>query len=55
MKFVASIAPYLIPGFNVWYGGFNMAMGLASVLPTFYKAGEGLFLGDNTDGIETPL
>lgn len=55
MKFVASIAPYLIPGFNVWYGGFNMALGLGSVLPTFYKAGEGLFLGDNTDGIETPL
>lgn len=55
MKFMASVAPYLIPGFNVWYGGFNMALGLASVLPTFYKAAEGLFLGDNKNGTETDL
>lgn len=55
MKLIASVAPYFIPGFNVWYGGFNMAVGLASILPTFYKAAEGLFLGDNKTGVETSL
>lgn len=55
MKLATEIAPYLIPGFNIYYGGVHAAMGLASVLPTFYKAGEGLFLGDNADGVETPM
>jgi hypothetical protein len=32
-----------------------MVEGLASVLPTFYKAGEGIFLGEHTDGVETPM
>ena len=54
-KIAAEIAPYLIPGFNIFYGGVKMAMGLASVLPTFYKAGEGVFLGDSENGVETDL
>ena len=55
MKLATEIAPFLIPGVGVWYGGFKMALGLASVLPTFYKAGEGLFLGDSKDGVETGM
>ena len=54
MKFAASVAPYLIPGLNVLYGGIKMTMGLASVLPTFYKAGEGLFTGESS-GTETEM
>lgn len=55
MKLAAEIAPFLIPGFNVYYGGFKMAMGLSYVLPTFYKAGEGLFFGEIEAGNETEL
>lgn len=55
MKLTAEIAPFLIPGFNVYYGGAKMAMGLAYVLPTFYKAGEALFLGESEKGNETEL
>ena len=54
-KIASEIAPFLIPGFNIFYGGLKMAIGLSSVLPTFYKAGEGIFLGDNEDGVETDL
>lgn len=54
MKLATEVAPFLIPGVGLWYGGFKMAIGLASVLPTFYKAGEGLFLGDN-NGLETGM
>ena len=54
-KIASEIAPFLIPGFNIFYGGLKMAIGLFSVLPTFYKAGEGIFLGDNEDGVETDL
>lgn len=42
-KIASEIAPFLIPGFNIFYGGLKMAIGLSSVLPTFYKAGEGIF------------
>lgn len=55
MKLAAEVAPLLIPIFNTYYGGFKMAMGLASVLPTFYKAAEGLLLGDHPEGTETTL
>ena len=64
MKLASEIAPFLIPGFNIggaaikvaeWYGALKMGIGLASVLPTFYKAAEGIILGDNKDGIETDL
>ncbi len=46
-KLASQIAPYLIPGFNTYYGGVTAAIGLASVLPTFYKAFEGMLIGDN--------
>ena len=55
VKLAAEVAPLLIPIFNTYYGGFKMAMGLASVLPTFYKAAEGLLLGDHPEGTETTL
>lgn len=54
-KLAAEIAPFLIPGFNTIYGGFKAAVGLASVLPTFYKSMEGILLGDNPSGIETGM
>ena len=50
-KLAAQIAPYLIPGFNVYYGGVSAAIGLSSVLPTFYKSFEGLLLGENKSGL----
>ena len=46
MNLVAHIAPFFIPGFNTYWGGLHMLWGLSSVLPTFYKAAEGFFLGD---------
>lgn len=51
LKIAAEIAPYLIPGFNTYYGGVNAALGLASVMPTFYKSIEGLLLGDSKSGL----
>lgn len=45
-KLASQIAPYLIPGFNLYYGGVSAAIGLASVLPTFYKAFEGILMGE---------
>lgn len=47
MKTIARIAPYVIPGFNLGYGGFVAAINMAAVLPTFYKSIEGLITGDN--------
>lgn len=47
MRLIAQIAPFFIPGFNTYWGGLHMAWGLASVLPTFYKAAEGLLFGDS--------
>jgi len=46
-KTVANVAPYIIPGFNAYYGAFTATMALAEVLPTFYKAAEGLITGDD--------
>lgn len=54
-KVATEIAPFFIPGVNLYYGGFKMAMGLSSVMPTFYKSLEGLILGDSTVGNETDL
>ena len=45
-KLAAEIAPVFIPGVGTYYGGVRAAVGLASALPTFYKAVEGLLLGD---------
>ena len=44
-KLAAEIAVF-IPGVGTYYGGVRAAVGLASALPTFYKAIEGLLLGD---------
>lgn len=46
MKLTASVLPYMIPGFNTYYGMFRAATGLASTLPTVYKSLEGLVMGD---------
>jgi hypothetical protein len=51
MKTVASVLPYMIPGFNTYYGMFRMATGLAATLPTVYKSLEGLVMGENTTGL----
>lgn len=45
-KLAATIAPTFIPGVGTYYGGIRAAVGLASVLPTFYKSIEGLLIGD---------
>jgi hypothetical protein len=50
-KLATEIAPLLIPGFNVYYGGMKMALGLAKVLPTFYKAIEGVIAGESTSSL----
>jgi len=55
MKLATEIAPFFIPGVGLPYGGIKMALGLSKVLPTFYKALEGIFLGDTTKGNETDL
>lgn len=44
-KLVFDIAPFLIPGAGQVYGGLKAAIGLSSILPTFYKAMEGILLG----------
>lgn len=54
-KTAAEIAPYLIPGFNMYYGTFKMSMGLAEALPSLYKSLEGIILGDTDKGNETAL
>ena len=46
-KLVFDLAPFLIPGFGIYYGGIKAALSLASVLPTFYKSFEGILLGDD--------
>lgn len=47
VKLAADIAPLLIPVFNTYYAGVRAAIGLSSVMPTFYKSFEGLLLGEN--------
>ena len=54
-KLALELAPFFIPGVNVYYGGLKMAMGLASALPIFYKAGEGILTGDTTTGNESEM
>lgn len=45
-KLAAQIAPYVVPGVNLVYGGVTAAVNLASVMPAFYKSFEGILLGD---------
>lgn len=45
-KTAAEIAPLVIPGVGTYYAGVRTAVAMASVLPTFYKAIEGAFIGD---------
>lgn len=49
-KMVATIFPYLIPEFNVFWGGAVAATQLASVMPTFAKMLEGIAVGDKETG-----
>ena len=44
---VFSIAPFFIPGVGQVYGGLKAVMGLSAIMPTFYKAMEGILLGDS--------
>ena len=46
VKLAANIAPLLIPGVSEVYAGVRTAVSMAAVLPTFYKAVEGLLIGD---------
>jgi len=59
-KLAANIAPFIIPEFGIFkgmtsipslYGGLKATIGLASSLPTFYKALEGLLLGDTNTSL----
>jgi hypothetical protein len=52
-KMIFEIAPFFIPvaGVAEVYGGLKAAVSLGSILPTFYKAFEGMLLGDT----KTPL
>lgn len=54
-KIATELAPLFIPGVNMYYGTFKMALGLSSALPTFYKALEGIIGGDRTASNETDL
>lgn len=50
VKLAANIAPFLIPGVGQTYAAVKAAISLASVLPTFYKAFEGILTNDETSG-----
>ena len=50
-KLAAEIAPVLIPGVGLYYGGVKAAIGLASVMPTFYKSFESLLLGEQKSAL----
>ena len=50
-KTMAQIAPYLIPGVNQYYGALTASVGLASVLPTFYKSVESLLTGQSDSAL----
>ena len=54
-KLATEIAPFFIPGVNTYYGGFKVATGLASSLPTFYKAIEGIISGNDSTDNDTDL
>lgn len=45
-KTTAAIIPWLIPGFNKYYGAMTASFALASVLPTFYKAFDHMLNGE---------
>lgn len=47
MKAIFEIAPYMIPYFNIYYGGVTAALSLAQVLPTFGKMLDGIANNDN--------
>lgn len=55
IKTIAEIAPLLIPGFGTTYGGIRAAVGLASVMPTFFKAIDGLLNGDSLNYGNDPI
>jgi len=50
-KTMAQVAPYLIPGVNKYYGALTASVGLASVLPTFYKSIESLLTGESDSAL----
>lgn len=52
---LAEVAPLLIPVVNTVYGGTRAALGLISVMPTFYKSLESLLLGDNKSIMTDPV
>lgn len=54
-KMLAEVAPLLIPVVNTVYGGTRAALGLISVMPTFYKSLESLLLGDNKSIMTDPV
>lgn len=45
-KTTFSLLPWLIPGFNTYYGAVTAILGLCAVMPTFYKSFEHLITGD---------
>lgn len=45
-KLLFQIAPYFIPVVNNYYAAAKATVGLASVLPTFYKSIDGILFGD---------
>lgn len=50
IRLAAEIAPLLIPwGVGQAYAGVKAAVALSSVMPTFYKALEGILLGDSKE------
>ena len=55
VKTMVEIAPLLIPGFGTTYGGMRAAVGLASVLPTFFKSMDSLLRGDSTNYGKDPI
>lgn len=48
-KAMAKIAPYMIPGVNVVWGGTTAAIQLAGVMPTFAKMLEGIAVGGDSN------
>jgi len=52
-KIAADIAPFLIPHVAPVYGAIKAAIGLASVMPTFFKALDGILNNDNDGGLAT--
>lgn len=55
VKTLVEIAPLLIPFTAPTYAGVRAAVGLASVMPTFYKAFEGILLGDEAGMFRDPI